>query len=251
MSSKGERKYELLAQSIRNDIASGRLSPGEKLPTIKDLRQEGHAPDTVREAMRVLKREGLVEGGQGQQAIVARKRAIIARSASYVTLVGDGKRRTWRQEMADLGMIGRQVLGRVGEASCPEGVAERLGVEPGATVIVRPRIMLADDEPVQLADSYYPLSLASGTPLARQSLVRGGIYSVLDAAGLESDGCEEGLTFPLATEDDCKRLGVRMDDRVVRMVRSLYLTDGRTIAVDVMTLRADRHQLTYRLSAQS
>ncbi len=40
-------------------------------------------------------------------------------------------------------------------------IAAHLGVDTGQQVVVRRRVMFADDEPLQLGDSYYPLDIVS------------------------------------------------------------------------------------------
>lgn len=242
------QKREQIATDLRNAIHAGQLKPGERVPSMGDLQERyGCTIATVQAAMQILRREGLVEGGsQGRRARVIGRRPVIGRSAAYVTPDGDGQRQTWKGQMAELGMVGTQTLDRVGETAAPEFVAHLLGVEPGTPVLIRPRTMYADDVPVQLADTYYPLDLASGTELAQQKLVPAGLlYQLLEEAGLEVERCEEELTFPLSTEDEQRALNLSSNDRVVRMVRALYVTGPRVATVDVASLRQDRHRLTY------
>ena len=55
------RAYIRLAGLIRDQIASGTLPPGERLPSIAALRrQHGHSRQTVGKAMRILEGEGLI-----------------------------------------------------------------------------------------------------------------------------------------------------------------------------------------------
>jgi GntR family transcriptional regulator len=64
-------KYERLANAIRDQIKSGELKPGDKLPSISQLRdQYGISYGSVRGAMLVLKAEQLIEGRQGDGVFV-------------------------------------------------------------------------------------------------------------------------------------------------------------------------------------
>lgn len=64
-------KYEKLANAIREQIKTGELKPGDKLPSISQLREEfGVSYGSVRGAMLVLKAERLVEGRQGDGVFV-------------------------------------------------------------------------------------------------------------------------------------------------------------------------------------
>lgn len=64
-------KYERLANAIREQIRSGELKPGDKLPSISQIREEYQISyGSVRGAMLVLKAEGLIEGRQGDGVFV-------------------------------------------------------------------------------------------------------------------------------------------------------------------------------------
>lgn len=65
-------KYEQLAEVIRQQIRSGELPPGGKLPSTAQLKnRHGVSQSTVRSAMLVLKAEGWVVGAQGEAVYVA------------------------------------------------------------------------------------------------------------------------------------------------------------------------------------
>ncbi|MFC8851020.1 MULTISPECIES: FadR/GntR family transcriptional regulator [unclassified Micromonospora] len=69
-------KYERVAEAIREQIRTGELSVGDKLPSITGLQaQYGVSYGSVRGAMLVLKAEGLVEGRQGEGVYVKAKPA--------------------------------------------------------------------------------------------------------------------------------------------------------------------------------
>ncbi len=64
--------YQRIADDIRNKIKSGELSPGDQLPSMRELQEQydvGHT--AVRNALLVLRTEGLIEGHQGKGVYVA------------------------------------------------------------------------------------------------------------------------------------------------------------------------------------
>lgn len=64
--------YQRIAEDIRRKIRTGELKPGDKLPTVVELmRQYATSTTAVRNAMLVLRSEGLVEGQQGKGVYVA------------------------------------------------------------------------------------------------------------------------------------------------------------------------------------
>lgn len=68
---KPRKIYELVAEQIKEQITSGRLKPGDKLPSTKDLSERYQVGrSTVREALSALKAMGLVEIHQGEGSYV-------------------------------------------------------------------------------------------------------------------------------------------------------------------------------------
>jgi integrase len=63
--------YENIAQALRDDIASGKLRPGDQLPTVVQLAAEFTvAAGTAHRAMAQLANEGLVSVTRGRRAVV-------------------------------------------------------------------------------------------------------------------------------------------------------------------------------------
>ncbi|MEH1012764.1 winged helix-turn-helix domain-containing protein [Micromonospora sp. CPCC 206060] len=65
-------KWEQLADHIRAQIESGELSPGDKLPSTVQLKQQhGVSTTVVRQAILVLQTQGWVQGVHGLGVFVA------------------------------------------------------------------------------------------------------------------------------------------------------------------------------------
>ena len=64
-------RYELLAKKIKDQILSGALQPGDRLPTIRDCaKTENLSPGTVKHAYTALVEDGLIEMTRGRGTIV-------------------------------------------------------------------------------------------------------------------------------------------------------------------------------------
>jgi GntR family transcriptional regulator len=63
--------WEQLARILRDRISSGQYRPGKKIPSNAELQDEsGLSPNTIKRALDVLKKEGLLEGVQGRGVFV-------------------------------------------------------------------------------------------------------------------------------------------------------------------------------------
>ncbi len=67
-------KWAQIADHIREQIASGELAPGDKLPSTAQLREKyGVSAGVVRQAILVLQMQGVVEGVHGVGVFVAER----------------------------------------------------------------------------------------------------------------------------------------------------------------------------------
>jgi len=128
----------------------------------------------------------------------------------------------------------------------PDAVAEALKIQPGTEVLVRARVMYADDEPVQLATSYLPRDLTRGTPIEGKDTGPGGIYARLEEAGHHLDQFVEIVRTGLATETEATALGVAVGATFLRIHRTAHTTD-HVVETNHLTAIADRFELEYRL----
>jgi DNA-binding FadR family transcriptional regulator len=81
---RAEKLSHLVAEKLRGQIASGQIEPGHKLPSEMELmKQMGVSRPTLREAMRVLESEGLLQLGRGARNGASVLAPSIDRAARY------------------------------------------------------------------------------------------------------------------------------------------------------------------------
>jgi integrase len=79
--------YEIIATELREQIDSGQLRPGDRLPTLVELAdRHGVSEATAHRAVDALRREGLVEVMRGRRAIIG---SVPAAHAQNVRVVGE------------------------------------------------------------------------------------------------------------------------------------------------------------------
>lgn len=243
--------FRQVADALRQQILTGELAPGSKLPSIRSLEQTYDvSPTTVQRALRTLKAEGLVVGAQGTGTFVRERRPHVHQSASYTTRRGDEARLTWAEDAARQGMVGTQTIGFVGTVEAPADVAARLDMEEGDPVAVRRRIILLDGDRVQLADSYFPPRIAAGTDLASPKKIRGGTPAALERLGVTLKEFLDEVSFRLATAGETRDLEIPEGSWVIQILRTTYDVSDVPVEVDRMIMLPERHVLRYRLPSQ-
>ncbi|MFF2517880.1 GntR family transcriptional regulator [Streptomyces sp. NPDC058086] len=162
----------------------------------------------------------------------------------YIAPRRAGERDAWSAEAAAHGQRGGQRLLAVEEVDPPAPVREFLNVGPDEKVVVRRRLILLNDEPVELADSYYPARIARGTGLAERGKIPGGAVTLLAALGFTpADDLLEDVSATAATSSQCDALGLSPGTPVLVLTRFTTSTAGEPMEVSVMTMT--RH-LQYR-----
>lgn len=172
--------------------------------------------------------------------------AWISETAPYLAPREPGQSDAWTDEAARRGRRGGQRLLHAGEVEAPDVVRAALGLPAGERVIVRRRLILLDDRPVELADSYYPLSVAGGTPLAEPRKVPGGAVTLLKELGYVGAEVVEDVSAGLAASGEREYLGLPEGSAVLRLLRLTRTAAGTPMEASLMVMPAGRH-LTYRL----
>ena len=244
--------YHQIADRLREHILDGVLEPGSKLPSERALIEEyGAARGTVRQALAVLKTEGLIEVAHGRGAFV-RERPPIRRVGHdrFARRHREQGKAAFIAEMEQAGRRPQVEMLELGPAPASPEVARTLGVQEGDQVLVRRRRYLADDHPVETATSYLPYDLVQGTPICQENPGPGGIYARLEDLGHELDHFEEEVSARMPHPEEAKLLELPAGVPILRVVRTATDTDGRIVEVCDTIKAADRYVLSYELPAR-
>jgi len=158
-------------------------------------------------------------------------------SLAYVTPRGDGQADAWSEEAKQRG---GQRLTEVAEVVPPAEVAARFGLPAGQKAVVRRRIILLDDHPIELADSYYPLAVARGTALAEKRKIKGGAPTLLGELGYTPRHVSEDLELRAADDAERDALGLPHGANILALIRTTTTEDGSPYEVQVMAMKAPR-----------
>ncbi|MEU7555904.1 UTRA domain-containing protein [Streptomyces sp. NPDC044571] len=172
-------------------------------------------------------------------------------SMPYLTPRAAGSADAWTGEADSAGRRGGQRILHAGEVVVLPEVADMLGLEVGARVVVRRRIIELDDEPIELTDTYYPADIATGTPLAGTAKIRGGAVTLLAELGHVGVRVVEAVTARMPSCEEQEQLGLASREPVLQLARITYDGVDRPIQADVMVMPAGRQQLRYEISLGS
>ncbi|KRD00579.1 MULTISPECIES: GntR family transcriptional regulator [unclassified Streptomyces] len=171
----------------------------------------------------------------------------VSTSLPYLTPWDPGRGDAWAAEAAAQGRRGGQRIVHAGETPAPAEVAALLGVPEGDPVVVRRRLILLDDEPSELTDTYYPVAIAAGTRLAGMAKIPGGALTLLAELGHVGVLVREDVTAGMPDEEERRALRTAAEEPVLRLVRLTLDRDDRPIQVDRMVMPALRQRLRYQI----
>lgn len=244
--------FRQIADLVREDILAGRLAEGARLPSERELMDAyGAARGTVRQAIAVLKTEGLIVTQHGRGAFVRSRPPVrrIAHDRFARRHRRHGKAAFLVEAEAEGVSPGVEVL-KVGPELPPAEVADRLGQAPTDKVLVRRRRYLADGDPVEIATSYLPWDLAHGTPITKKNPGPGGIYARLEESGHRLARFTEDVAARMPTPEEARSLRLSSGTPVFGLLRTAYDEEGRAVEVCDTVMAADRFVLSYELPAR-
>jgi GntR family transcriptional regulator len=241
--------YRRIADSLREDIETGRLTGGDQLPTEQELAETwGASRSTVREAIRVLATRGLVEARPGQGTFVRGKVTPVVTDLSATHDLGTGETARYYIDVRRQNRTPRSTVARVVIEPASAVVAADLGVPGGSMVVLRYQQRFVDDEPYSLQTSYYPMALVAERGaqrlIAAVDIAEGTIQYLRNEFGIEQVGYRDLITVrtPNRTETDFFRLPEDGRVAVFENFRTSYDQHGQPIRVTITIYPADRNE---------
>lgn len=161
--------YFQLADAIEQQIASGSLRPGDRLPSERDLAQDaGISRMTARQALTYLADRGAIDIRHGVGTFVAQPKI----TSDPLHLLGFTE-----QMMAIGGTVSSTVLAQDVISAAPS-IAAALAIGSGDPVVRIQRLRSLNDTPMLLETSFFPHRLCAG--IETVDLSHRSLYATLD-----------------------------------------------------------------------
>ena len=238
--------FRRIADALRADIEQGTYPPGSRLPSEADLvSHHGVAKETVRAAIRQLRKEGLVETRKGAGAFVREFRIIVRNETARVAASQWGTGRSvWEPDLE-----GRPLdvdSSSVSRGTAPERIVRVLGSDE---VWIRRRRYLVEGRPVMVSTSYLPAAIADGTPITQADTGPGGTYARLGDAGHAPKRFRTQLRARVPSLEEAAALEIGDDTPVLVTARTAFDGAGDAVEVNEMILDSTVYVLQFDYDA--
>ena len=245
-----QAKYQEIADRLRDQIDSGLLQPGERLPSEPDLVKMFDASrNTVRLAIALLTNQGLVVTRQGLGTFVDEQAVPFTALLSRVKLPPAGQSQsTLLPEVSNTDAEAETSRQVVEKSPASPSVAEKLEIKAGELVVVRRRHGSIGGVPWMMMASYFPLDIASGTPLEQAGDIAMGSIKLLGELGYAQMGFVDEIGARMPNAREFAFFGLSTGTPVIVVNRTAYAQD-RPIRLTRYTYRGDRVRLTHEVGS--
>jgi GntR family transcriptional regulator len=231
-------RYHRIAESLRERIRSGALAPGHRLDNQRALAREfGVTLMTLRQALEVLERDGLIRRRHGLGTFVA------APSVEYDI-------RRLSNLAGDLSAQGEDIVTRVlrsGFGRADRRAARELGCRPGDRLFVLERLRLVDGHPLSFETAHLPAALGEAAAEADLRVVPLG-QVLVHKLGIDIAAARETVAAVALPVRAARELGCRPGCPAFRSDRLSRSADGAAVVYDRAFIPGDRFRITRDLS---
>jgi GntR family transcriptional regulator len=223
--------YAQLADVLRQRIGRSVWQEGDRLPSVEDLSREFTvARVTVRQAIEVLQRDGLVRAKQGRGTFVTRQKGAEKRLQVQTTL----------GQLVSMLQGDRPRLLNISEAIATPSLKDTDG-KPAATYVYLRRVHFRDDTPYCVISIYLDETVFRQAPERfRNELM---IPILASFPGVQIAYAHQTLTIGTADAETAAHLRVPANAPVAEVRRVFRAPDGTVIYLGEVTYRGDLVQL--------
>lgn len=226
-------EYLRIAADLRRRISSGEWTPGDQIPTIPDLCEAYRvSPTTIRNAIALLRGEGLVESNARAGTRVRPRPPIHRMAADRYRNTGSPKATPYTRDQG-IGWSEYRLDKRFEKVQADGELAALFECEVGERLLARHFIFYDNDQPTQMSTSYVRWSDVAGTPVADpiNEPWPGGTRAQMLSLGIRVTRVTESFTAAMPTEVEAAVLRIGAGTPVLRYTRRHIADTGRIVEV--------------------
>jgi GntR family transcriptional regulator len=213
--------YYQLMQIIRSSIETGKLKPGDSIPTeIEIMKKYGISRATVRQALMQLVNEGYIRRVKAKGTFVNEPPA---RSRFIGTLKGFSEEMKQKGVPHSTRVLDKSIL------QAPARVAEKLQLASREQVFYLRRLRFVHSDPVLIAESYLPVNICDG--IENENFKDNSLYDILETKyGLIlHHGRREFEPILPGSKEEARHLGISIKTPILYVESVVYTENGAPV----------------------
>ncbi len=221
-----EPLYLQIKKEIRKEIESGKYGVGEIIPTEKDLQERFEVSRiTVRKAMEGLAEEGYLIKKQGVGTIIV-KDAVPFKLGVLGSL---------SERFAEMGIKLTSNVLKVERSGADEEIAKKLGIKPGAMILLVKRLRKINGDAAFVATSY----INGEFGLSADEDFTGSLCKIYEARGIKIAANEVGISATLLSKENAALLHVRKNEASLEVTFLAKNSAGKVVEYTQEVFRKD------------
>jgi DNA-binding GntR family transcriptional regulator len=241
--------YRQIAQDLQGKIESGELARGAKLPSEMEFRERYNnaSRNTIRDAIKRLTSQGLVETRPGQGTFVTmRIDPFVTELSGDPQALGGAEGTTYLSEVNKTHRAASFSQPKVEiQTTLPAAVRQRLRVPPDTQIVCRHQTRYIDKLPWSLQTSFYPMDfVAKGATrlLVATNIEEGAVRYIAETIGVRQVGYRDWITARRPDANEQTLFDLAHDATVFENFRTGFDQTRTPLRVTVTVFPADRNQ---------
>ena len=225
--------YRQIADALREKISAGELKPGDALPTESSLQETFNVSRvTVRQALKLLTEEQIVESIQGSGTYVKEERV----NYDIYQLTG------FYEKLADRNVDTHSEVSIFEVLKADAKLAEKLNLSHDDKVWHVKRVRFIKQKPVNLEETWMPLALFPD--LTWEVMENSKYHYVEQIKKLVIDRSEQELVPIMPSEEAIAALSLDPAKPILEKVSRGFLKDGRVFEYSRNVFNTDDYKFT-------
>ncbi|RSK67580.1 GntR family transcriptional regulator [Enterobacter huaxiensis] len=225
--------YRQIADALREKINAGELKPGDALPTESTLQEAfGVSRVTVRQALKLLTEEQIIESIQGSGSYVKEERV----NYDIYQLTG------FYEKLADRNVDTHSDVHIFEVLKADVKLAEKLAIAPEDKVWHVKRVRFIKQKPVNLEETWMPLILFPD--LTWEVMENSKYHYIEQVKKMVIDRSEQELVPVMPTEEAIAALALDPAKPILEKVSRGFLKDGRVFEYSRNVFNSDDYRFT-------